>query len=125
MNGLNVELGVKCGECGAPMELRKSSRYKSPFWGCSRFPACRGTHGAHPNGVPLGIPANKETKQARIKAHDAFDRIWKDGHMPRWKAYKWLAKQMGVAEWHFGESSVGECNRAIEVIEAKLKELER
>jgi ssDNA-binding Zn-finger/Zn-ribbon topoisomerase 1 len=62
-----------CGECGAPMILRYSHKYSGPFYGCTTFPTCRGTHGAHADGAPKGIPGNKETKQARIKAHGLGD----------------------------------------------------
>lgn len=55
---------VSCGECQAPMLLRESRFGK--FYGCTRFPECRGTHGAHPDGRPLGVPANAETKEARV-----------------------------------------------------------
>lgn len=56
--------------------MLRNSRY-GLFWGCSRFPECRSTHGAHPDGRPLGKPATAEVKQARIAAHAAFDRLWK------------------------------------------------
>jgi ssDNA-binding Zn-finger/Zn-ribbon topoisomerase 1 len=62
-----------CGECGAPMILRYSHKYSGPFYGCTTFPTCRGTHGAHADGAPKGIPENRETKQARIKAHRFVD----------------------------------------------------
>ena len=32
---------VKCPLCGAPMVLRKGKN--GPFWGCSKYPECRGT----------------------------------------------------------------------------------
>ena len=40
----------QCPKCGAPMVLRKARRGPnagSQFWGCSRFPPCRGTR-EHP-----------------------------------------------------------------------------
>lgn len=40
------EIGISCPECGAPMvkrTARKGSNAGSKFWGCSRFPECRGT----------------------------------------------------------------------------------
>lgn len=119
-NKLMVQSGVNCGECGSPMELRKSPKYKSPFWGCTQFPKCRGTHGAHPDGRPLGIPANRETKDARIRAHAAFDALWKEGHMSRRKAYAWLANKLNQTEAHIGEMSIGECNRVIEYVGRRL-----
>jgi len=83
---------MKCPECGAEMILRKS-KY-GMFYGCSRFPLCKGTHGAHPNGKPLGFPGNKHLKRLRMLAHKELER-----HFGKWdgmdkkaksKMYKWL-----------------------------------
>jgi len=32
-----------CPKCGAAMILRTNRRSHEPFWGCSKYPACRGT----------------------------------------------------------------------------------
>lgn len=111
---------VKCGDCQAPMVLRDSKFGK--FWGCTRFPECRGTHGAHPDGRPLGTPASKAVKLLRIEAHDLFDLSWKSGRMSRNKAYKWLRKAMGMteAEAHIGLFGEAECRKLIGL----LKEME-
>lgn len=115
---------LKCGECGALMVLRKSPKFPKPFYGCSRFPECRGTHGAHPNGSPLGVPASKEVKEWRIKAHDAFDTLWKCGgiNMTRKKAYQLLTQEMGESKQvHIGELDIEGCNRVIVASEKLLK----
>lgn len=91
---------VICPECGADMVLRTTTKYKyksgSPrkFYGCSRYPLCQAAHGADPQGNPLGIPANKETKQARIVAHNKFDGYWKAKGLHRNQAYKLLQDLM-------------------------------
>lgn len=86
-----------CGECAAPMRLQSSKRYLRPFYGCTRYPECRGTHGAHANGAPLGTPANKETKLARMRAHATFDQIWKQKLVThRGAAYNWMRQVMGL-----------------------------
>lgn len=108
---------VRCGECGSPMELR-NSRF-GLFWGCTRYPKCKGTHGAHPDGRPLGKPADKETKLARMRAHAAFDRLWKEGPRNRGQAYGWLKAQASIPD-HIGEMSVAECNTLIELVEWEL-----
>lgn len=114
---------VKCGECGAEMQLRKSPKFPKPFWGCTKFPACRGAHGAHPNGRPLGVPANAETKAARIRAHDVFDRLWLSKiTMTRTKAYKLLAAKLGLEEVHIGESDIAQCGRIIVAANELLNE---
>lgn len=93
------------------MRLRRSHRFAGHgfFYGCSRFPACRGTHGAHADGKPLGIPANRETKAARILAHAAFDQLWKgkEASMKRGQAYAWMRKALGFE--HIGELTKDEC----------------
>jgi len=106
----------RCGECGSPMELRLS-RY-GRFWGCVRFPTCRGTHGAHQStGAPLGVPADKATREARVMAHASLDALWKKGLMSRRAAYRWLQEAMGlsVEEAHIGKFTTEQCNRLIEL----------
>lgn len=44
-------------------------------------------HRAEP-GSPLA--------RARMAAHDAFDPLWKEGHMTRSEAYAWLAEKLGI-----------------------------
>jgi len=46
------------------------------FYGCSRWPDCRATHGAHPDGKPMGVPADAETKKLRQGVHKQAERIW-------------------------------------------------
>lgn len=41
-------------------------------------------------------PADEETRQARMDAHNAFDRLWKSGAFSRKKAYRKLAEFMGL-----------------------------
>ena len=78
------------------MVLRQSKH--GPFYGCTGYPTCDATHGAHPDVKPLGIPADKPTKQARIRAHEAFDRLWKRGRRSRSQAYAWLREAMDLTE---------------------------
>lgn len=88
------EVQLDCPECGSQMVFR-SSRF-GYFYGCNRYPACSGSHGAHSDGRPLGVPANKETKQARQLAHAAFDKLWQEGYMTRDEAYQKLQELMGL-----------------------------
>jgi ssDNA-binding Zn-finger/Zn-ribbon topoisomerase 1 len=114
-----------CPECGAMMILRETRKFThkdgSPrkFYGCSRWPNCKGIHGAHPNGEPLGIPADKETKQWRMKAHDAFDGLWKKGNMTRNEAYDYLAGRMALSadDCHIGRFDKNQCMEAIKICE--------
>lgn len=107
--------GLSCPECGAPMVLRRS-KY-GPFYGCSTFPECYAAHGAHANGVPLGIPTDKETKEWRIKAHEAFDQLWKGKGAPmsRRKAYLLMGDLMDLPseEVHIGRFTTDQCRELI------------
>lgn len=119
---MNEQRIVPCPDCNTPMVLKKS-KFKNPyFWSCPHFPACTGSHGAHPDGSPLGVPANKETKEWRIKAHEVFDTLWKCGgiNMNRKKAYKLLAEKMGVKEVHISEQDIEGCKRVIVAAESLL-----
>lgn len=119
-----AEETLKCPECGGRMVLRES-KY-GPFYGCADYPDCRAAHGCHPDGRPLGKPANKETKQARIAAHEAFDKLWKppEGRMKRKDAYRWMqaALDMTKDEAHIGNFDKEQCAKLIEAVEKYLKE---
>lgn len=115
--------GLKCPECGSAMVRRIQRSTGDPFWGCSAFPNCRATHGAHPDGRPLGRPGTKEEKRKRIEAHDWFDRLWKTGIMSRPKAYQWMqtALVMTPKQAHIGLFGVAECDALIAVVKAFLE----
>lgn len=121
---------IVCGECGAPMLLKTTTKYTnkdgSPkkFFGCSRYPACTGTHSAHQNsGKPMGIPADKETKTWRIKAHALFDPYVKKWFPTRADGYKFLQNVMGmtVKEAHIGKFNIEQCKKLIFLIENSEK----
>lgn len=108
------QFGLECGECTSPMQLRES-KY-GPFYGCTNWPQCEGTHGAHPDGAPLGIPADKETKQWRMKTHDLFDQLWKKGQYSRSEAYELLQRLTGLPEedCHIARFDIETCQRVIQ-----------
>ena len=106
-----------CPDCGSDMVLRPS-RY-GPFYGCVRYPACAATHGAHPDGRPLGTPANAATRVARMRAHEAFDPIWRNDSVrrrgpARRAAYQWLQDSLGMDRTpHIGEMTLEQCESVI------------
>lgn len=115
---------IKCAECGADM-VQRTSKF-GPFYGCSRFPLCRGTHGANKlTGAPLGTPADTATKAARVKAHAAFDRLWrgKDSAMSRTDAYAWLASVMklSVDDAHIARFTAAQCEQITTIVEEYLR----
>ncbi len=103
---------VRC-YCGVQMTRRES--HYGRFWGCSNYPACDGVIGCHPDGSPLGTPANKETRQARIDAHDVFDNWWPAAMMTRGAAYEWLEEN--GPKGHIAEMTLEECRELIEMLE--------
>lgn len=108
---------VICAECGAEMVLRQTSKFRynngrpRKFYGCSRYPECKAVHGAHPDGKPLGIPANAETKRWRMEAHKLFDQLWKSGAHTKDEAYAELQARMKMTpeEAHIGRFTKEQC----------------
>lgn len=81
---------------------------------------CRGRHGAHPSGLPLGTPADSKTRKARIDAHEVFDRLWKCRVMTRTEAYRWLREAMGLTAntGHISSLNTEQCK----LLEEKMRE---
>ena len=89
IKAINASERPSCADCGASMQLRRS-RF-GLFYGCDRYPLCKGTHGAHPDGRPLGVPATGEVKHLRIRAHELLDvRYGRKGY------FTFLRKTLGI-----------------------------
>jgi ssDNA-binding Zn-finger/Zn-ribbon topoisomerase 1 len=112
---------VRCGDCGATMVLRCTDKYHYHdgrprlFYGCGRFPDCRSIHGAHPDGYPLGVPADARTREARQHVH-AVVAVYAQAHrlsMP--EMYEFLAAglEMDDDECHIGKFDLAQCRAAI------------
>lgn len=121
--------GVTCPYCSKPAQLvtgaviyaHRPDLHHLKFWQCRPCDAYVGCHKAG-NGYgdgsrPLGRLANAELRAAKSRAHAAFDPMWKDGGMPRGKAYAWLARQLGIPkeQCHIGEFDVDTCRRVVEL----------
>lgn len=104
---------LKCPEpgCTGMLQLRPS-KY-GMFYGCSNYPNCRGSHGAHPDGAPLGIPADKKTCAERRRAHDYLDRLWRPESpfkiFSRFDAYFWMFTVMKLND--FNDAHIAKFNR--------------
>jgi len=121
---------LPCLECGSENHTLGDGRRAYPhrpdlfskvFWfcGCGAFVGC------HPCGnKPLGAPAGKATKRARMDAHEAFDRLWKGRQMGRSEAYRWLASTLGIEarDCHIGHMTEAMARRVAEVSRAKQTE---
>jgi ssDNA-binding Zn-finger/Zn-ribbon topoisomerase 1 len=107
---------LKCPDCGTVMTYRATSPYGRPWYACPRYPACNGAHGAHPDGTPLGVPADKTTRAARVRAHEMFDRLWKNApsNRKKRKRVKWYAMlrehmQLTREQCHIGSMTREQC----------------
>lgn len=87
--------------------------WKKKFWVCSECDAHVGCHSG--TARPLGSLANRELRQARMKAHAVFDPIWRRGKMRRGQAYRWLEEKLGFGPVHIGESDLETCRKIVEV----------
>lgn len=102
---------MKCPDCGSEMVLRESSLFTTKsgvarkFWGCSHWPKCKGTHGAHPDGTPLGHPGDRETKDARMRLHARMEPLFRS----RAGMYDWLREY--APKEHIGDMTLAEIEK--------------
>lgn len=87
---------------------------RRPVYRCVRFPECKGQHWAHPNGAPLGVPADGKTRALRKEVHEKlalrFD--WTRKYQ-RERAY-FLLSQHGFG--HVGRMTAEECRKVLELL---------
>lgn len=112
---------VRCPVHGVLMPQRVSSF--GPWYGCPE-PGCEYRVGGHRGtGEPLGTPTNAEGREARKRAHAAFDALWRreyEGNSRRRaRAYRWLAHALGLpeAEAHVGRMDPPTCDRVVAAVE--------
>lgn len=128
-----------CPYCGAAAQLVTGAKLYPhrpdlahvKAWQC--YP-CRASVGCHDGTItPKGTLANGETKRARMRAHAAFDPVWKNWQAAypgqrgtpnirqaaRGRAYRWLAEQLGIdfRRCHIGEFDVQACERVVAIIQ--------
>ena len=114
-------MGVACDYCGNDSELvggdviypHRPDLYQKKFYFCRE---CRAYVGCHPNSTkPLGRLANAKLRAAKMKAHAAFDPLWRQGGMKRNEAYRWLSEMLGIdpSDCHIGMFDVAMCDHAV------------
>ena len=112
---------VNCHNCNVAAKLvsggqvypHRPDLFAKFFWICD---SCNARVGCHPGThKALGELATPAQRKARMRAHAAFDPIWKSGRMKRKAAYSWLAGQLGVSKdnCHVGLFSVDQCERVV------------
>ena len=99
-----------CPYCNKPSELvtgkviyrNRPDLYGKYYYYCKD---CNAYTGCHKNTKePLGTLANADLRKARVKAHDALDKIWKEKLLNRRKVYEMLSNYM---ELHKKETHIG------------------
>lgn len=142
MSKLYLDSGHPVCFCGRTSEFLSSSETLygieyGPVFFCEPCYAWVGCHKG--TTKPLGIPATQEVRDARKKAHGAFDPIWQSmwrdlnkshsmrlnkrvpeyyGKGPARKAiYAWLAEQMDipVEECHISWFNKKECEQVLDI----------
>lgn len=122
-----MALRVSCPYCGQDTQCvtgkeiypHRKDLYSLNFYLCKPCNAYCGCHKGTLN--PLGSPANVELREARMKAHRAFDELWKDKHMPsRTQAYKWLSEKTGVppAKCHIAMFDTVSCENVVSAVDS-------
>lgn len=115
-----------CPDCGTGTLRVKDGKW-GPFYGCSNFPTCHATHDAHPNGEPVGIPADAATRELRKRFHTLFDAVVAaDGDDDKDAVYRWLAEELRipVEQAHAGVMDAATATRAIRRLERELQEMQ-
>lgn len=132
---INIITGKVCPYCDKPTvhcndAVIYGRTYGSMMYVCITCDAYVGCHKPRPTEA-LGRLANKELREAKIKAHAAFDNLWRrkmsQGNISKSKArrfaYSWLSKAMKIpVEYcHIGFMDVAECKKVVEVCTPYLK----
>jgi len=85
---------------------------------CYYCKPCDAYVGCHQNTTkPLGVMANKELREWRIKAHAVIDPLWKNGPIKRKTVYKILSREMGF-QIHIGNSDIATCEKLISIVKS-------
>ena len=138
---------LECPYCGAKAPLKSSEcvyggRDYGLMYICENYPSCDAYVGVHKSSnKPLGHLASKELREWKVKAHAAFDGLWKrklaqrragkpgKSGLPgdasykqiyaRSAGYKWLAEQMQLTakECHIGMFTVEQCMKVVAICE--------
>lgn len=87
---------------------------------CDRYPACNSYVAAHRATLrPMGSLADAALRNKRIRAHRAFDQLWRSGLMTKKEAYQWMQAEFGLHEdqAHIAQFGTYMCDRLIRACE--------
>ena len=104
-----------CPKCGKEASLVNSTRfYKKDYgklWYCGCVPGGVRVGCHRGTAKPLGTMADAKLRALRMRAHEAFDPLWRGGILSRHKAYKWLALSLDISrkKCHIGMFDEAQC----------------
>ena len=109
---------VYCPECTCLMKLDRNQF--GLYYKCEM--GCRIYHKAHPDGKPLGVPADKETRQLRQQLHRLFEQWYHANRLTKKQAYKRLAKllNMSIRYCHISMFNKQDCLKYIPILEKEI-----
>ena len=124
---------TECNICGGKVIYTSNSKIYGREYGsgkmyyCTECGAYVGTHEPRPKEA-LGLLANKEMRDMKMKCHELFDKKWKNEptsrkrHIARKNAYKELSDrlQIPIEECHFGYFDMDMLNRAFKILESEV-----
>lgn len=120
---------ISCNYCEKPAELHwgeavyphRKELHKKKFWVCWGCDAWVGCHEREDGAEPLGTLAKEDLRDARIKAHDAFDSLWRHGEMSREEAYSWLAQALGIPPFkcHISRMDLDYVRRVVDAVDER------
>lgn len=119
---------MKCPYCGNKARFVSNERvygkrygFSHMIWYCKDCDAYVGVHNNDPR-KPKGTMAKQSLRVMRIRAHEAFDKIWKEGFLTRDEAYKFLADKLELREVHIGMSNEFQCKKIIDISRDYIRE---
>lgn len=113
---------IRCPYCGSTAILKEDSFVYGKYakgqmvYVCSHYPICDAYVNVHVGTtIPKGTLANKTLRKKRIKAHQVFDQIWKNGILSRQDAYRWISDKLclDMHQTHIGQFSDYLCDQVI------------
>ncbi len=117
--GCNGEVAARLTN-GAEIYPHRGDLHSLKFWkcdGCGDAVGCHKVHGGKYN-KPLGVIANREIKNWRMKIHAKLDPLWKQKAFSRKNLYKTISKRMGIEAYHTAElTTVADCQKVLSILD--------
>lgn len=118
--------GLSCPYCGNPTKLVEDTQIYGRSYGtkCYICEPCGAWVGCHKNSdKALGRVANKELRELKHRAHEAFDPLWKECHLSRIAAYEIRSIAFGLPpeQTHIGMFNEAMCRKVIALSNLILK----